>query len=82
MLEGGGHVRMRRNSHVIRAEAAVEAQQAFVLGDLLEAVEHAVVRERAVRCPRLLLQPRLHEIKGERQEGCEEAGDGARGQCL
>jgi len=71
----GEYLRVRCNSNVVCAEAAIEAQQTFLPRHLLEAVEHTLVRECAIRSPGLLLQARLDEVERQAEERREEAGD-------
>jgi len=73
---------MRRNSNIVGAKAPIKPQQALLSRDLLEAIDHRLVRQRAIRRPLLLLQARLDEVEGQREEAREEAGDGTRGQGL
>lgn len=73
---------MRRDAHIVRAEPAIEPQQALLPRDLDEAVHHALVGQFPVGPALLLLQPRLGEVEGQAEEAGEEAGDGARGERL
>lgn len=67
---------MRRDPHVVRAEAAIESQPALVANDLARAIHHALVRQLAsLRVALLLLQTRLDEVERQREETGEEAGD-------
>jgi len=77
-----GNLRMRRNPNIIRPEATIEPQQALIGRDPAETIDHALIRQLAVRAPLLFLQPRLDEIEGQRQETGEEAGDGGGGHGL
>lgn len=68
---------MGSNANVVGAETTVEAEDALLLGDLGEAVCHAAVGDLAVGALLLLLETGLDKVKGEGEEGGEEAGDGA-----
>lgn len=73
---------MRRNAYIVRSEPAVEPQDALFPDNLLEAIHHALVRQRPIGRPRLLLQPRLHKIERQGEEASEEASSGTRRQRL
>lgn len=73
---------MRRNPNIIRPKAAIKPQETLIGRDLAETIDHALVRQLAVRPPLLFLQSRLDEIEGQRQETGEKARDGRGGHGL
>ena len=75
-------LRVWSNAHVVRAEAAVYSERTLLSDDLLEAVEHAAVRQFTVRTPLLLLQASLDKIERQTEERSEETGDRRRCECL
>ena len=67
------NLRMRRNPHIIRPKPPIKPEQPLLLGHLPKAIKHAFVRHCPIRSSCLLLQPRLHEVKRQRQKTGEEA---------
>jgi len=65
---------MRRNAHIVRAEATVQPQRSLLPNDLLEAIDHPLVRQPPIRTPLLLLQARLDKVKRQAEERSKEAG--------
>ena len=63
---------MRRNAHIVRAEATVQPQRALLPDNLLEAIDHTAVRQTPIGTPLLLLQASLDKVKRQAEERCEE----------
>lgn len=74
-LDGGVErydLRMWSDANIVCAKASIEPQHPLLLRDLPEAIAHALVRQRPIRRPLLLLQPRLDEIKRQAEETSKE----------
>mmetsp|Transcript_11962 Transcript_11962/g.50338 ORF Transcript_11962/g.50338 Transcript_11962/m.50338 type:complete len:231 (+) Transcript_11962:2460-3152(+) len=71
---------VRGDADIIGGEAGPELERTALSDSLGEAVSHALVRHGPVGERLLLLQLCLDEVKGQRHERGEEAGDGRRAQ--